>query len=79
MTQKKFADFVSQKCEGCQHYWNSTCDGQTGDDCKSFEATKMTYLEDKLNLMQRNQLTIMIGMIVYGLIEVYQMIRTVLV
>lgn len=82
MKQKIFEEHISHECEGCQHYWNSTCDGYVGtkdNKCKSFEGTEMTYLEQQVDRLQRTQLWVLIALIIYGVIELYQMIRMVLV
>lgn len=78
MKQKKFDEFVSQECEGCEHYWNGDCDGyvidEHGNRCKSYQPTEMSYLEDQIDRIERNQLLTTIVLVLIGLAEVMEII-----
>lgn len=56
MEDKKIFDEYQVECEGCQHYWNDTCDGvKQGSQkaCTSFIATKRTNIPEQIKNLEK--------------------------
>ena len=69
MTNSRFDDWTDvHKCDKCQHYWNSTCDGkdivldkvEDGSQtrlqafCRSFIPTRRETLEEEIKMAQKS-------------------------
>lgn len=67
MSKQIFDDFPKANCNGCEHYYTSSCDGvPEGSEkpCKSFIATRDISIPEELESLKKRMKSLEIGWII---------------
>ena len=55
MSDKRFEDWEDVDCNGCEHYWDNSCDGtDTPKSCNCYKANRSVVIPNQIKRLEKS-------------------------